>query len=572
MQRSARARGVTLIDTLIGIALMLVVFAGISEVFVISIDVVTNAKARIGALALANDRMEYLRSLAYLSVGTEGGIPAGNVPQDETIELNGVTYLRHAFIRYVDLPQDGTGAADENGITEDAKQAEVTVSWDDHGRARSMTLTSLFAPPGMESTVPGGTLEIVITDASSTPLPGASVHIVNASTTPAIDLVAASDADGEVELPGAPASSGYDITVAKDGYSSAQTYAASAALPNPSPGALTVAQGKTTSATFVIDRTGTLTIHTYKQIAAESWEDSFADDSGVATSSGMAIGDGVVTLASGTAAGSLTAKAVAPAHLAGWTSASWEDTQPAGTAIRYHLYAGSTLVPDSVLPGNVSGFAASPIDLSGIATSTYPSLALAADFTGSTTTSPSLTHWQIAYEEGPDPLPDIGYTLTGEKTIGLDADGAAVAKYSRSAATDAAGTDELDQMEFDTYDLAVTATGTYDVAESCPPTPFALTPGAALDAAVYLADHTADSLLVDVRGSSGVLLPGVALTLTQGASQWTATTDSCGQAFFPGIPAGSAYGIVAAASGYQQYTESGITVGSGSRLSIVLSQ
>ena len=39
--RSSRKRGVTLIDTIVGSALMLVVFVGIAGVFQLSIDVVT---------------------------------------------------------------------------------------------------------------------------------------------------------------------------------------------------------------------------------------------------------------------------------------------------------------------------------------------------------------------------------------------------------------------------------------------------------------------------------------------------------------------------------------------------
>ena len=83
------SRGVTLIDTVVGSALMLVVFVGIAGVFQLSIDVVTNNKARTGAIALANERIEYIRSLAYASIGTAGGIPSGLIAQSETVSLSG---------------------------------------------------------------------------------------------------------------------------------------------------------------------------------------------------------------------------------------------------------------------------------------------------------------------------------------------------------------------------------------------------------------------------------------------------------------------------------------------------
>src|SRR3972149_10171177 len=83
-------RGVTLIDTIVGSALMLIVFLGIAAAFQLSVDVVTNNKARAGAIALANERMEYLRSLSYTQVGVIGGIPAGNVPQEESVTLSDI--------------------------------------------------------------------------------------------------------------------------------------------------------------------------------------------------------------------------------------------------------------------------------------------------------------------------------------------------------------------------------------------------------------------------------------------------------------------------------------------------
>src|SRR3989338_4525339 len=81
------SRGVTLIDTVVGSALMLVIFVGIAGVFQLSIDVVLNNRARAGAIALGNERMEYLRSLSYGQIGVIGGIPAGNVPQEETVSM-----------------------------------------------------------------------------------------------------------------------------------------------------------------------------------------------------------------------------------------------------------------------------------------------------------------------------------------------------------------------------------------------------------------------------------------------------------------------------------------------------
>src|SRR3989344_272031 len=185
------SRGVTLLDTLVGTALMLVIFLGIVAAFQLSVDVVTNNKARGSAIALANERMEYIRSLAYASIGTSGGIPSGSIAQSETVVMNGVTFTRRTVIAYADDPKDGTGAADSNGITSDYKVAKVDVAWSAHTSTRHIALVSRFEPPsGMEiaCTPPCGTLTVEVVNAASQPLSGASVSIVNASTVPAINI------------------------------------------------------------------------------------------------------------------------------------------------------------------------------------------------------------------------------------------------------------------------------------------------------------------------------------------------------------------------------------------------
>ena len=46
-------RGASLIDTVVGVSLMLLIFVGIAGAFQLSIELVSNNKARIGASALA---------------------------------------------------------------------------------------------------------------------------------------------------------------------------------------------------------------------------------------------------------------------------------------------------------------------------------------------------------------------------------------------------------------------------------------------------------------------------------------------------------------------------------------
>ena len=61
-------RGFSLIESLIGTALMLVVFVSIFGVFNLGIKLVGKSKAKAGAVALGQERMEMVRNLSYDNV------------------------------------------------------------------------------------------------------------------------------------------------------------------------------------------------------------------------------------------------------------------------------------------------------------------------------------------------------------------------------------------------------------------------------------------------------------------------------------------------------------------------
>ena len=168
-----KQKGSSLIDVIVGTAILVIVFVGIFGIFKLSIELVSSSKAKTGALALANEQMEYLRSLSYDDVGTIGGIPSGNIPQEETIVLNQATYTRRTFIQYVDDPKDGLGAGDENFITADYKHAKVEMKWTIGETKRKFSLVSNIVPKGIETLQGGGILTINTIDAFGAPLPGA---------------------------------------------------------------------------------------------------------------------------------------------------------------------------------------------------------------------------------------------------------------------------------------------------------------------------------------------------------------------------------------------------------------
>jgi hypothetical protein len=283
-----------------------------------------------------------------------------------------------------------------------------------------------------------------------------------------------------------------------------------------------------------------------------------------------------VELVAGQTSGSVTGENVRPTYLFDWKQASWVNALPGGTGVRYQIYDGSgILLPDSVIPGNSSGSQTSPIDLSRVSTTTYPALALHANLsTNDASTTPSILSWQITYDYGPEPLPNIGYTMHGAKTIGTNS-GSPVYKYNVTSTTGATGSVTLPAIEWDTYTTTLTGS-TYDISSSCTPQPITLAPNSSVTNDLYLVAHTANSLLVDVRDANGVVIPNATVILSRSGFTSTIAANYCGQSFFSGVSAGTkasgnAYTVNVSASGYTSYSNTKVDVSGTSRLSVVLS-
>jgi type II secretory pathway pseudopilin PulG len=557
------ARGMTLIDVIVGTALMLIVFLALFGLLRTSLKVSTFIKTQSTAIAIANNQIEYIRSLPYTSVGTVGGIPSGSIPQNSTTTEDGASYGVRTFVDYYDDPADGTGVNDTNGITTDYKRIKVTVTYGSGATARQVVLNSVYAPLGIETTVGGGTLQIIVVNAAGSPVPGATVQITNASTTPTVNLNTFSNSAGVVYLPGATASSQYVITVSKAGYSTAQTYARDLNNQNPTPGYLTVSQNLTTSSTFAIDVLGLLTLETFSPSSSGAFTDSFADASKLTTLTNTTAGGGALTLtgpsgsypASGTAISTTTT----PTSLYSWGVASSTMTRPSGTTAIVQVLDGSGhLIPDSVLPGNAAGFSTFPVNLSGISTTTYPSLALSASLTtSSNTVTPSLTGWSITYQNAPVPLPNVGFTLTGAKTIGTTGGGAPIYKTTVNGNTGTSNASSL-SLEWDSYSLAISG---YDVQNACGSPPYALSPGASLTEALTLGTRTTNSALITVTDSAtGNVVPGASVTLSRSGYTKTVTASSCGAAYFGNLTSASDYSVLISAPGYTNNTDTGVTI------------
>ena len=584
--RTTSKRGATLIDALLASALLLIVFLGIFGAFQLAIELVSANKAKVGAVALANEQMELIRSLSYDDVGTVGGIPSGGLAQTENISLNNSDFTRRTLIQYVDAPEDGEGADDENGITADYKRVKVEIAWTQRGGARTYSLVTNIVPNGIETLEGGGTLVLTAIDSFGLPIGNASVRIVNTQTNPTIDVTSFTNTNGKVLFPGSPDASSYEITVSKAGYSSAQTYDADTANPNPSPGHLTVSEGQTTNASFAIDTVGTLTVRTWEPIGPGTWTDTFASETSLNETTDTEVVEGALTLADPGSGYPSTGEAysivIGPAFLSSWNELSWNETVPADTSITYRLYymddqAGRTIIPDADLPGNSAGFTTGPVDISGLSLDPYDNLIIHGMLnTNDASTTPEVLDWSASYLAGPTPLPNISFTVTGAKTIGTTGGGAPIYKYEATHSSGSASSETLEAMEWDTYTISVddNAIG-YDISESCSPQPISLAPGESETVNLYFVADTTHSLLVDVTDSNGNPVEDATVRLTRTGFDETSTTGNCGQTFWEGlgqgiVQGGNEYTVEVSKSGFLDESTPA-DVSGASRISVSLS-
>ncbi len=260
--------GFTLLEVLLGLTIMAIMVAAVSQLFVSNLQTLTLSKSHAIALAAANEQIEYLRDLPYDSVKTQTGAiyPPGNIPDTQQIVRGGFTFNMTTEITYVDDPYDGNAAGTIVGKPKDLnpadyKKAQVTL------RLRSgqmvAQLTTDIAGKAAETASNTGIISVLVVDANGTPITDANVHITNPAPSPAVDITTNTDSQGMVMIPNLPpdASNRYQVTVTLSGYSSDGTLAdppgaQTAAQPN-----LNVIAQNTQTVTLKIDRTATLNLH-----------------------------------------------------------------------------------------------------------------------------------------------------------------------------------------------------------------------------------------------------------------------------------------------------------------------
>jgi hypothetical protein len=159
------------------------------------------------------------------------------------------------------------------------------------------------------------------------------------------------------------------------------------------------------------------------------------------------------------------------------------------------------------------------------------------------------------YTVGPTPVPNVGFTLSGAKTIGSTGAGVPLYKTTVNATTDASGVRAL-SLEWDTYQLSVSG---YDTVDACAPPLYVLAPGVSYSHALYVGTQTTNAALVSVHDNVGAPVQGASVTVARTGYTKSVTTSSCGTAYFGGLTNAS-YTITAAKSGFTDVTYTNVPV------------
>jgi hypothetical protein len=552
-KRHISTRGVSIIEALVGIFLFTTAFYALYGVLNFSTALIAQNKMRLGAMALVEEQIEYARSIPFASVGTVMGNPSGVLPQTETITLNGITYTRRSVVSWVDNPQDGlaTDIPLIDTIPTDYKQVKVESSWNFRGATYKFSSVSNITPKGLETNVPGGIFVFTVLDEQNQPVQGATIKILKPTV---IDETRYTNALGQWFEYGVPPGPDYAITITKPGgYSTALTYAADAVLTNPNPGHLTSIDDTLTPVSVNIDKVSGPTISLYNPPVQNTWSDTFADMSNLASTASTTVLAGNLELETILGlyeqTGSATSTWIAPANIHRWTEFSWnDDTSSPGTSIFYQVYQDvggvATLVPDSKIPGNSAGLSVSPVSLTGLNDQSFgrtgdARIKISAVFnTTDTAVTPLLHSWTVKYDIHV-PLSNSSFTMKGTKTIGTDAGGFPVYKFNQNLLTDGSGLMSTTTLEYDTY--AISKAG-YDIAESCPPQPQYIAPDTFTSTFIDMTPSVPHAIFVQAKDALGVDALGAHVRLYRAAPAFDEMKVAglrCGQVFWNGLSEGT---------------------------------
>lgn len=279
--------GLSIIDVIIGTALVSIIFLGIFGLFRLGTTVVGKTRAQITAVAIANQYIEKTRSLPYESVGVQGGFPEGILEPATTTIRNNIVYTIQNRVDYVIDATDGIIGA-EDSCPNDYKKVEVTVSWEGKYQGEE-TLTTDIAPKNLaqECEGTGGILSVSVFDAYVEQVLSPLIEIRNPENDQLLKSATPDSGHWQFFL---NSSTSYKVVVSKPGFSSERTYGISE-VTTPEKPHLWVFENQLTESNFFIDETSVFSVDTSSPWSENYFYDSFFNTNKVSSFDNVIIGD-----------------------------------------------------------------------------------------------------------------------------------------------------------------------------------------------------------------------------------------------------------------------------------------
>ena len=565
------SKGFTLIEVLVGTALMLIVFLGIFGAYQLGIKVVGQSKNRVIATAVATAEIEKIKNLPYDSIGVQGSFPDGILEESSEVIQSNVNFKIERRVDFVVDAADGI-ALPEDECPNDYKKLEIKVSWTGLFGGSTILGTDI-APKNLneECAEPGGILSVSVFDAYGVMVSSPQIEVKYSLTDDTFKNATPDDGKYYFSLP----ASTYKVVVSKEGYSTERTYGTEE-ITTPEKSHPIIIEDRLIEASFSIDKLSNLSIDTLFPGGEGYFSDSFTDGTKIFESSNVSVSDGQVNLmeieGEYSPSGYLISTVIAPESLIKWKEFSFNDNIPTDTQILYQVLYFSdgdlVLIPDTDLPGNSAGFGVSPIDLSNLNITDYSQLRLKGNLsTQNSFFSPYLYEWQISWTEA-ILIPNVTFHLRGNKIIGSDGKGDSVYKYSQDKISNSSGHIDISNLEWDFYTFSIDPETDLDLINIDPsPQPINLPPDSSLDIKLYF--DSENSFLITAQNIE-TLLPifSAAVRLSNSGLAYDVTqyTNDKGQTYF--IPLEIAtYNLEIQAPGYSSY--SGEVLVSGDEIKII---
>ncbi|MFA5880371.1 MAG: type II secretion system protein, partial [Candidatus Margulisiibacteriota bacterium] len=128
-EKKIKQNGFTLLEIIVTLGLMAMTISAIAQLYQTYLRLTADEKFKITAASLANQKIEIVRNLPYNNIGTLGGIPAGTIPQEETVTRNGYNFNVRTEIIYIDDTFDGTFEPGEVANPYNIDNPEVIYFW-----------------------------------------------------------------------------------------------------------------------------------------------------------------------------------------------------------------------------------------------------------------------------------------------------------------------------------------------------------------------------------------------------------------------------------------------------------